>query len=1130
MFNYIIKPLITYTQYIAKILFVNFGLMLCIVEAQAVSVSANSNKTKAIQGYSPYMHSIAAMLDLDKNPTFHANGAPILTPGSIVYIPSDICNIPTISLDIGVIPLDKRLFYYFHDRDRDDCIGLDHDIEWYMLSSQDKPWEEVNAWSDLSATLITNQAYPGAILAPNFIYPGLRTTGLKIPEEAIGSRIGFIYRALSKQGIPFVGPTLKVWDLDYYFAQNPTTNPFSDQNQNEGNKTYMIPGPTAGGIVQSSILPPQIESLKITGEFALDRQLRADYLFVSNGSQLAEDQSLFWWGPEGTTEYFATMNPTSGSLDANSPVLTESDLGQVFEVSVLPIKLDNNQLTRGKIVTVTTRDAENEILFAPNLSELTIVTRFTEAEGLVVNDMIYGQYRMQFGTSKEDTSHYEWRSHATNEVIQKGQTLPAIVNAGSQGLTTPLILTSDLIGDYLVLTVFPVDGNQLQGRPLSASSAVIHPLPLIENLTIIYDKTGTNEPPSIGLEVNHLLHGTYQFKSFTQTTDRSIYNWEVGDDELVQSGMTQNGVVPEIQIQPEYVGKTLRLIVTAIDSVNRIGNTLNVTTGSVSQFQPEATLVNIVYLDDPDTLLVDHSIRGEYRFSSVDGASDNSKYLWQVKSTGALLEEGTTQTGNGVGQTPAFLVPLSAAGEIITLTILPIDGEGREGQAQTVESLIVDYRYPVITQIGLVYPKNMPEGVISVGQRLGGFYSINEGENPIDKSEYEWRILGSGIVLDQGQTIKPPADPLGYVPSIVIPGHVVGDIIRLTLKPVDTKGVRGAERTVQTGELQELFPYIEQLAFLRGRNDEVDYRVGQSIGATYRYYSSANSPDNSKYRWSLVSNDEILKEGDTISFATGQGLITAFDIPNAAIGDIVKLTVFPIDGNSLEGPENSIETNQILYQIPQIRNLSVTYIGFDNLIPKGENDVLRASYEFIGIAGATDESTYSWSVYSTGQILAEGTIVIDEVRGLSFIPDLLIEPSFSEQVLELKIQPIDSNKVKGLEQSFITGNTTYVAPQVKDLSVSRMDLHWPHSVLTGRYEFIPGSNSLDKSTFQWISNSTGEVLLEGETIRLNGLRIGAIPNLDVVNSIIGDTIILRIKPIDGQGESGEFQTHSYFIE
>ncbi|SET25082.1 hypothetical protein [Thorsellia anophelis] len=928
-----------------------------------------------------------------------------------------------------------------------------------------------------------------------------------------------------------------MWDLNYHFAQEPPDKGASAQFPNEGSKTFLITGPKAGGIVQPKIVPPVIESLRITGEFALEKQLKADYNFISNGDDNAEDRSLFWWGGEGTTASLANTNINSGSLDSLSEVLTESHLGQVLEVSVLPIKLESNQLIRGQVVTVTTRDENNDIQYAPTLSELSIVSRFTEAEGIVVNDLIYGQYKMQFGTDQEDISLYEWRSALTNDIIQAGPTLPARANAGSQGLTSPLILTSDLVGDHLVLTIFPLDGKELKGQPRSVSTTNIQPLPRVDNLTIIYDTTETNEPPPLGLEVNQVIRGTYEFTSYTQAEDRSLYNWEVGDDELIQNGTAQNGTIPAIQIQPEYVGKSIRLIINAVDSVNRIGNLENVSTDIVKQLQPEVSDLRIIYLDDNDVFLVDHAIKGQYRFIPVDSSTDNSSYAWQIKATGAILESGETTSENGLGQTPEFIAPLSAAGEVLTLIIYPKDSSGRDGQPQTADSLIVDYLYPIITDIGLIYPRNMPDGLISVGQRLGGFYSINEGENPFDKSEYEWKVIGSGVVLGKGQTTKPPADPLGYISPVVVPAHALGDVIQLTVVPIDTKGIRGRERTVQTGEIQYLFPYIDQLAFINGNQDnfeEVEYRVGQSLAATYRFHSSINSPDNSIYEWSLVNQNEVLKTGDTTRFPTGQGLVTEFIIPIEAIGDILRLTVFPFDGNGLDGPENEIDTTEILYQIPEISNLRVDYISFDNLNPPGENSVFRASYQFIGIEGTTDMSTYRWMIYSTDETLretiVEGASVVDESRGLSFIPDLPMEPRFSGKVLELKILPIDSNGKNGIEYSHIIGSTDYIAPQVKDVFGQIMDANSQFPTLAGRYEFIPGTNALDNSTFQWVLSSTDEVLLEGQTVRLNGLRIAAIPGLNIRRSMIGDTVILRVTPVDGLGESGTTRTHPIFID
>lgn len=303
-------------------------------------LSASSNKSFGLLGYMPYQASIGAKLH--QASVFDLDGVSMPTVGSIVYIPTTFCD-----------SFANQSYFRFADMDGDPCLNADHELHWYKIRPKTGDFASVTSWDELEVTEINNDTHPGHILDSGFIPESQFTTGLLIPKDAIGHRIGFVYQPKSAFGLPTEGVPIRVWDVGYFFGQNAPTEAGIVEFDYTSHKINRIdtPSANAGGIVIDAPSQPTLSNVTFSGHFLIGTKIGIQYTFKPHQSSLKntnyKDISRFWWGSKGETLAIAKQEALNGPVDAYSPVLTQENIGTINEVTVLPV---SHNIEQGYVV------------------------------------------------------------------------------------------------------------------------------------------------------------------------------------------------------------------------------------------------------------------------------------------------------------------------------------------------------------------------------------------------------------------------------------------------------------------------------------------------------------------------------------------------------------------------------------------------------------------------------------------------------------------------------------------------------------------------------------------------------------------------------------------------------------
>ncbi|SES97063.1 adhesion domain-containing protein [Thorsellia anophelis] len=313
-----------------NVLIVLFCTIIMTTNSHANWLSVSSNKSFGLLGHIPYQASIGAKL---YQPTvFDAKGVAIPTVGAIVYIPTIFCEKSI-----------NQAYFRFADEDGDSCLTANHDLKWYKLNPISGEFDSVRSWDELEAIEINNDTHPGHILPSGFIPESQFTTGLVIPKDAAGYRIGFIYQPISNFGVPNEGTPIRVWDLGYFFGQDAPSKPGLVETHFTSHKIKPIDNllANAGGVVFDPPSKPMIEDVTFNGYFLEGTQIALEYNFIPPNNGLEQknydDWSRIWWGKKGETLAIAKEEYLNGPVDAYSPVLTQENIGAISEVTILPI-------------------------------------------------------------------------------------------------------------------------------------------------------------------------------------------------------------------------------------------------------------------------------------------------------------------------------------------------------------------------------------------------------------------------------------------------------------------------------------------------------------------------------------------------------------------------------------------------------------------------------------------------------------------------------------------------------------------------------------------------------------------------------------------------------------------------
>lgn len=710
-------------------------LLLNISLSFALTVTENTKKTQPIVGYAPFMSSIGAKIDLNGHYLFDEQSNPILSVNTRLYVPSINCQFTHQQIANNQLAPEQLAFFHFSDADKDECRNqVNNHLSWYILDTQGKAWESITAWDDLQASPITGMTHPGSTIPAGEITDSPYTQGLVVPAAAVGQRIGFTFTPYANTGNPEFGLPIKVWDLNYFFGQDPYNYTGTPIGENDGKKVSEITAMSAGGTVMAPLNRPQIYDLVMAGTFLANESIEAKYEFAANTTSSYEEHSRFWWGPFGTTWPDADFQNPNYSRSPISPKLTENDIGSVYELTVLPVKKESGIYVVGRSVTVLSDDPNNQFTSPPRISNL----RFNQ--DIMINESVNAMYDFSSGISNPtDRSSYiwqvksgveDWRSIASGNVTQSGL-VPDSPN-----------IDFEYAGMTLGLTVTPRNVLDQVGQPVLISSLIESIIEIKIEPTELYFAIGDTR--SLPIQV---------FGVFAS-----------GEEiELTQEGTWQSDT-DGINVSPEGL-----VSITSAITQEMIGS-VTFTYGSRPYKVPvhvEANLPSIKNLRftsllNDEVQVVLEPVYAAYEF-------DNGGHPESIDQSTYILYVGDRSVSSGTVQASGVINALDSLnpereGLDLTLHVTPRDQFGREGITEIITiptSKVVSVEIDPIDIYFLVTTKMTATATLSTGQK-------------IDATEHgEWASPSEPYVFIKGNEITMTHALVGnnfpsYPPQVII--------------------------------------------------------------------------------------------------------------------------------------------------------------------------------------------------------------------------------------------------------------------------------------------------------------------------------------------------------------------------
>ncbi|SET32725.1 hypothetical protein [Thorsellia anophelis] len=522
-------------------------IYLSITKAFALNGVGYSPKTKPVEGHAPYMTSIGGYQDLNDRFIYDLLAQPVTFVGATLHVPSFIC-------DTYPFPDDNNLlippFFKYSDQDGDACAYEQiHNVKWYILDSGDKNWFSITSWDELNAVEITNEQFPGSILPPNPNSPSKFSNALVIPEAALNKRIGFVYTPISHTGLPKFGPPIKVWDLNYYWGQQPNNIGITINESNVGERLLANNDFSGGGIVKPNYQKPEIINLRIEGTFMPGERMKAEYEFLTNNAGALGDYSRFWWGEKNTISQATIDNPTY-SLENISPIITDYDVGHTLEVSVLPITfIEPYIMLVGQAVT------------SPQIFHKPFIRNLIVDSPIKLRSQPSATYEYDYlnATPGSDVSTYSWQlidfNNSKQELLRGTITQSGLVDAGPR-------IELDYNGKILRLVMQPEDINSTRGDEVFADAEIER----IVGLEVI-----TYTPTLIiGKSMTSALRASGNFSMGSIGEVTHLGEWESTDPDLI---IDINGIASlspaantdkEVTVNFTYRNLTASLIITIL--------------------------------------------------------------------------------------------------------------------------------------------------------------------------------------------------------------------------------------------------------------------------------------------------------------------------------------------------------------------------------------------------------------------------------------------------------------------------------------------------------------------------------------------------------------------------------------
>ncbi|SET49374.1 hypothetical protein, partial [Thorsellia anophelis] len=449
-----------------------------------------------------------------------------------------------------------------------------------------------------------------------------------------------------------------------------------------------------------------IDTLSIGGEAIETKSLAATATFTLGNNKTNASQAI--WYKNGYEDKRL-------AFDAPFP-LVAADIGKVIGLKVIAI--DGNGILGNEKIAKNSEPVVSS--YYPPFIDGVAIYYFDSRTVVLPNHRLGGSYKdFKDGSIKGDKSTYEWISGSTlrsSGDVEANRSIPAYT------------IKENDIGNIITLRVTARDGNKNPGNYAEDKTVKVIQPPKVSNLVITQ-----NGNPVDMLTVNSTLAGRYNFiTGRADATDASIVTWFVDTIDIQTSKISTSGVSPDFTLKNDYVGKTIKMQVSAQDTLATPGGNTEIvsTTKKVETVAPSVDSVVI-----SANFEISAAITGTYRY--IPGASlntaDASKYEWLAND--AVIQTGSLLGTNKVDGTNRYMVLTKDAGKTIRLKIIPIDKAGIQGTpVYSINSLV--YTAPKVSAVSI-----SGEGLIDTS--LTAKHTFTKGSNSVNTSTATWYLGGS---------------------------------------------------------------------------------------------------------------------------------------------------------------------------------------------------------------------------------------------------------------------------------------------------------------------------------------------------------------------------------------------------
>ncbi|SES77569.1 hypothetical protein [Thorsellia anophelis] len=772
----------------------------------------------------------------------------------------------------------------------------------------------------------------------------------------------------------------------------------------------------------ASVSLPQIENLSIdadTSVITTGTELTGRYIFTpSNSTVQNEDASLYFWGKdEPENNDFEGITVTQSGI-TGSYIVSTDDIGQQITLSVRA-KDKNNRI--GNRLT----QSVSPIIPTPTVSNLVIESS---------NEVRLPSYRSTL------TAKYDFDSNIPNDPTDKSTYAFWIDETLVASQTKTYQFTSADLGKVITFKITPINALDFAGSEIQANYVLNSAPPTAKNTRII-NATTSYSPFFFGM-----LSANYEYQPGISTnanedlTHDMRYLWSGGNANI----NTRNYV-----FGPTDIGRVITLSVTPRDLAGQTGQADTATfTMPVPPSIEDLTIRTDVISHSPYQVILDANYT--YVPSTTDKPNDNSTYAWTGLTSPA---EGSITNESDSGHIAPVALSLSDAGNLITLSMTPRDGNLWLGETKTATTRAPTQQLP---------PKIDNLKLENKDEQHGAFFYVNDtiiakydftpsSMDNRDASSYLWKATSG----NQLGTVQGPIE-------FTIQTSDAGQVIELEMIAKDGLGNIGNEANAATNTVV-MPPSVSNIKITPINTSTNPWNVSVEGSYTFIEGISSNPNNNSTYSWTGIASEQINRPTPIADGTIADRTISLppLTINHTDAGKTLTLTIHPRDLAGIVGQSESatylIPAPTIIK--PEISNLTITNLSAPNTNRYLPNHILSATYDFKpGSESNEDRSLFSW-VANRG--VTSGIIGSNPLR-------FTIQADDIGQLIRLEMIAKDAAGIEGNFSQSVIGSMVNQSPTIDSVSIK---FNVPGSLmLSGTYVYKPGvsADNADASMYRWL--------------------------------------------------------------